>query len=207
MIPARSNKSGFTLAETLVALLILAMLSAAGTSLLLGATLSSKQLNAQEAEARQTDIAQALIRNDIAALSVRGVLPDSGLGGPGNLFGQSDDLRDPILRFIRSGWVDASLGAQRSTLQYVEYRLEDGALVRAVTVRPDASTGTPVAERVLFENVDRVELQFFRDSVMSRDWIGDAGQPLDVLPELIELDIVFEDERVLTIAALTGGRT
>ncbi|MEM1087810.1 MAG: hypothetical protein AAGH90_08775, partial [Pseudomonadota bacterium] len=68
-----------------MALLILAALSAAGTSLLLGATSSSKQLRLKEAEARQIDIAQALIRNDIAALSVRAIVRDGGFGRPGNL--------------------------------------------------------------------------------------------------------------------------
>ena len=206
MTASRQTTSGFTLAETLVALLILAMVSAIGTSLLFGATSSSKQLRESEAQARQIDLAQALIRNDIAALSVRGVVPESGFGEAGNLFGQSANQSEPILSFVRSGWIDTAAGEQRSTLQHVSYTVEREQLIRTVTVRPDATRATPRVERVLFEGVQRVELQFVRGGEVSQDWIGDAGQPLSVLPDLIDIEIIFADERVLTLSTLTGGR-
>ncbi|MEO1641951.1 MAG: type II secretion system protein GspJ, partial [Pseudomonadota bacterium] len=136
-----------------------------------------------------------------------GVLPESGFGRAGNLFGQSDDLREPVLRFVRSGWVDAGSGAPRSNLQVVSYVIEDGQLIRRASVRPDAVRSTPVSERIVFNGVDRISLEFVRDGVMSREWIGDAGQSLNVLPDLIEIEITFEDERTLTIAALTGARS
>lgn len=202
-----SSEAGFTLAETLVALLILAMVSAAGTSLLLGATSTSKQVREREAETRQLDIAQALIRSDIAALSVRGVKPESGIGNVGNLFGNSTVDERPFLSFVRSGWQNPGTLEARSSLQSVSYRLERGELIRSVTVRPDAVRSTPVAERVLLSGVDRIEVAFDRGGVRSREWIGDAGQPLHILPDLIEIKIVFEDERSFEIAALTGARS
>jgi general secretion pathway protein J len=200
------SQSGFTLAETLVALFVLAIVSAAGTGLLMGASSSSKQLRDKETEIRTLDMAQAFLRNDIAALSMRATVPETGFGAPGNLFGNASDQRGPILAFVRSGWVNPQNREDRSTLQHVEYRLENNTLIRTATVRPDAVTGTPRVERVLLEGVSRIDVRFLRGGEWSREWQGDAGQGLHILPDLIELEIVLEDERELVISSLTGGR-
>ncbi|MEC7290724.1 MAG: prepilin-type N-terminal cleavage/methylation domain-containing protein, partial [Pseudomonadota bacterium] len=80
-------QSGFTLAETLVALFILAIVSTAGAALLIGATTTGQQIRDQEEITRQLDIAQRLIRQDIAALNARPIRPDDGYSPAGNLFG------------------------------------------------------------------------------------------------------------------------
>ncbi len=206
MKPRSSQQAGFTLAETMVALFILALVSAAGSGLLVGATSSSKQIRERDAYVRQLDIAQALIRNDIAGLSVRAIQPDDGFSAAGNLFGESAPGGDPFLAFVRNGWLNPDYAAARSDLQWVRYRLESGQLIREAVIRPDAVTGTPISRRVLLEEVTRVGTRFQRGGEWSPDWIGDAGQPLSVLPDLIELDIGFENGERLVIAALTGGR-
>ena len=81
-----------------------------------------------------------------------------------------------------------------------------GALIREVTLRPDATAGTPVATRVLLENVKSIDLEFVRGGQRSDFWQGDAVASLSVLPDLIEMNIAFENDVMLSIAALTGGR-
>ena len=201
-----SAQSGFTLVETMVALFILALVTAAGSGLLMGATGSSKQVRERESASRQLDVAQALIRNDIAAMSVRAIRPDDGFSRAGNLFGQSAPGADPFLMFVRSGWLNPGQVAGRSDLQAVRYRLQDGQLIREAVVRPDAVAGTPVAQRVLLDSVSHVDMRFQRGGEWSVEWIGDAGQRLDILPDLIEMKIGFEGGKSLTIAALTGAR-
>lgn len=198
--------SGFTLAETLVALLILSLVSAAGTALLIGATGAGQQLRAAEAEARKLDIAQALIRQDIAALSPRAVIPDTGFGDPGNLFGGPPSGNEPFLSFVRDGWLNPVGLADRSDLQRVQYRLDQGQVIRDAIVRPDATRATPVSSRVLFDQVAEIELAFWRGGTRSDYWDGDAGQPLHILPDLIELELRFENGEYLRLAAVSGGR-
>ncbi|MEO1408013.1 MAG: type II secretion system minor pseudopilin GspJ, partial [Pseudomonadota bacterium] len=202
-----SPQGGFTLVETLVALFVLGMISAAGAALLLGAAQTQKQVQTREQQSRQIDVAQAMIRNDISALSHRAIKPDNTFGRPGNLFGEDSYGDRPFLSFVRSGWLNPGQLAARSRLQAVAYRLVDGALFRTATLRPDATNGTERADMVLLQDVDMVRTRFRRGGEWSVEWIGDAGQSLRILPDLIELQIVFTDETQMTIAALTGARS
>ncbi|MEL6862064.1 MAG: type II secretion system minor pseudopilin GspJ [Pseudomonadota bacterium] len=199
-------EAGFTLAETLVALFILAIVSSAGAALLIGASSTSQQIREQEEAARALDVAQSLIRQDIGAMSTRGIRPADGFSPAGNLFGEASRGDAPFLRFVRSGWLNPGLIEPRSNFQAVEYALRNGNLVRDASLRPDATNGTPVSSRVLLEGVDRVELSFVRGGQRSDFWQGDAGQSLNTLPDMIEMIIIFENETRLTIAALSGGR-
>lgn len=207
-MPGRpSNAAGFSLAETMVALFILALVSAAGSGLLMGATASGKQVRDHEADARRLDIAQAFIRNDIAALSERAITPNDGFSRPGNLFGKSvTGGADPFLSFVRTGWINPGNMNPRSDLQAVRYRLDAQQLVRETILRPDHVNATPIARRVLLDGIGRVDTRFQRGGVWSPDWIGDAGQSLHILPDLIEVTIHFETGESLTIVSLTGVR-
>ncbi|MEM7328912.1 MAG: type II secretion system minor pseudopilin GspJ [Pseudomonadota bacterium] len=200
------NQSGFTLAETLVALFILAMVSSAGAALLISATSASQQVREREIEARTLDIAQALLRQDIAALSDRTLQPADGFSPAGNLYGEAPRGEEPFLRFVRNGWLNPGSVEPRSTLQSVEYRLRNGALIREATLRPDATRGTPVSSRTLLEGVSRIELGFVRGDQRSDFWLGDAIVGRSILPDLIEIEITFENGTQLSLAALTGGR-
>lgn len=206
MSPSSRHQAGFTLAETLVALLILALVSSAGAALLMGATTTSQQIKTQEASARQLDTAQSLIRKDIAALSRRAIRPADGFSPAGNLFGEAPSGDAPFLEFVRNGWLNPGLIEARSNFQAVRYYLRDGAIVREASLRPDATLGTPVSSRVLLENVERVELGFLRGGQRSAVWRGDAGPSLNALPDLIELTFVFENGTRLSLAAICGGR-
>lgn len=204
---AQPHQSGFTLAETLVALFILAMVSSAGAALLISATTASQYVREQENEARKLDIAQALIRQDIAALSPRAIQPADGYSPAGNLFGEAPRGEAPFLSFVRSGWLNPGSVEPRSTLQSVEYVLRSGALIRQASLRPDATQGTPVSSRVLLEGIERIELGFVRGDQRSDFWIGEAIIGRSVLPDLIEIEITFENGTSLVLASLTGGRT
>lgn len=139
------------------------------------------------------------------AMQERASRADYGFGAPINLIGESAPSSAPLMQFIRAGWANPS-AEKRSDLQAVSYRLTDGQLVRAVWLRPDATSTTPVSNRVLLDNVVRVEMRFMRGGQSSREWNVSRRTTLDILPELIEMIIVFADGNTLTIAALTGAR-
>ena len=205
------SQAGFTLAETLVALFILAIVSAAGAALLIGATTTSQQIREQEAAARQLDIAQSLIRQDIASMSSRAIRPADGFSPAGNLFGEAPRGEEAFLRFVRNGWLNPGLIVPRSNYQAVRYYLRNGTLVRD----PARSRGKLIAEPCdlgpggyQLGNWPHPFLEYndkFRDGIR-KFWRGDAVRSLSTLPDLIEITIIFEDTTQLTLAALTGGR-
>ena len=206
MRPASAPQAGFTLAETLVALFILAVVSAAGSALLIGATTTSQQLRDQETLTRQLDVAQRLIRQDIMAMSGRTIRPTDGFSDPVGLFGEQPRNEQPFLTFVRSGWINPGYTEPRSGLQAVSHILRDGNLIREIGLRPDATSSTPVSSRVLLNNVRTVELAFLRGDQTSEFWQSGAGTRVDVLPDLIEMTVWFENGTSLSLAALSGGR-
>ena len=208
MIVDRQNRqeSGFTLVETLVALLILSMLAVAGGNLLLRATASGEQLRDREEIVRQLDIAQAFIRSDFEAIVVRGVEPPEGFDGAVTLVGGETNRTDGVIRFVRGGWMNPAGATPRSDLQAVQYDLtDDGRLLRRAWTRPDATGATPVAERTLLSGIAEIDLRFWAGNEMSSYWEGTTTPPNNVLPDLIEMQIRFEDARQLTIASRVGG--
>ena len=206
MIAKRRSNTGFSLAETLVALFILALVSSAGASLLIGATGAGQQIREREADARQVDIAQRLLRQDISAMSARAIQPPDGFSPAASLFGEAPSDDTPFLSFVRAGWINPANVEARSTLQAVSYSLRDGDLVREATLRPDATRGTPVSSRVLLNNVKSIELGFVRGGQRSNFWDGRSGRAQGVLPDLIEINVTFDDDTSLNLASLTGGR-
>ena len=206
MRPASAPQAGFTLAETLVALFILAVVSAAGSALLIGATTTSQQLRDQETLTRQLDVAQRLIRQDIMAMSGRTIRPTDGFSDPVGLFGEQPRNEQPFLTFVRSGWINPGYTEPRSGLQAVRYVLRNGNLIREIGLRPDATSSTPLSSRVLLNNVRTVELAFLRGDQTSEFWQSGAGTRVDVLPDLIEMTVWFENGTSLSLAALSGGR-
>ncbi len=206
MIAGFTKTRGFTLLETLVALFLLSLISAAATALLLGSLRTSGQVEQRSAELQKLDLTQTFLRNDIAAMSIRGIMPDDGFGQPGNLFGGDRVGGEPFLQFVRSGWINPGALASRSSLQLVRYRLENGALIREAILRPDFVRATPNHEQILLTGVQDVSLRFYRNNIWSDIWVGDAGQPLSLLPDLIEIRLIFENGRELSISTMTGGR-
>ena len=204
--PNNRSQAGFTLVETLVAMFILAMISSAGAGLLLSSSTSSKQIDAQDQRSIEIDVAQALFRGDVNAMTSRAVRPEWGAGPATSLFGEPSRGAAPFLSFVRNGWIETGIGEPRSSLLYVSYRLEDRALIREVKTRPDAVTTTPSAERILFEDVDRVSIRFRRGEEWSDRWYTDQPQTRNVFPQLVEISVEFGSEQDLTLAALTGVR-
>ena len=200
-----SPQLGFTLVEMLVALFILGLVASAGAGLLMGASGAGQQVRDQEARVRQLDIAQALIRNDIAAMTPRTVRADDGFGEALNLQGESAPSAGPLLAFVRSGWLNPT-DVPRSHLQAVTYRLRDGDLVRTVRLRPDATTGTPVSQRVLLDGISRIEAGFMRAGEWSSEWNVSRRTSPQILPDLIRLKIEFETGDTFTVTTLTGVR-
>ena len=191
----RASSEGFTLIEMLIALLIFAMISAAGVIMLRGT------LNSQVASDRQLDGLQevqrlrAILSQDVGQMAIRPWRDGSGAMQPAF----SKNSTAGLIAFVRHGWSNPA-GDARSSLQRVSYRIDSGNLVRVSTDHVDGN----VQERIskLVANVQQVDVELRgRDGVWSSDWRG--ASPAD-LPRAVRLTLQRQGEPTIKMAFAVG---
>lgn len=171
------RRAGFTLVELMVALLIFGMLAAAGVMLLRvsvdSQAAAKTRLDAIAAERR----IDALLAADLAQAVARVARNEAGDPLP------AFDGTEAAFAFVRAGW-DNYDDSPRSELQRVEYRIENGRLLRRHWPMLDGAAAE--APSVLAERVTAARLRY-----RSREGWRDRWDPLrtDALPQALELTL------------------
>lgn len=162
-----NRQHGLTLPELLIALLIFAMVSTAAVFALRLGVEARDQLKEAEARLAELQVANLLIREDMAQIRVRAVRDEYGdVAGPpfsgGDEWRPRNELKGErrLLAFVRAGWTNAGEAAPRSELQYVEYIERGGALVRRIRPFLDDARGQPRFDRVLIRDAHDVTFRF-----------------------------------------------
>ncbi len=192
------NERGFTLIELLVALVIFAMLAAAGVMLL------GNSVSAQGAIRGHLDAMAAIERTngaltaDLAQAVPRVSRTENGLLAPA-FFAQPRGEDAPVMQFVRAGWTNMD-ESPRPTLQKVEYWVRQGRLERRTYPLLDGAQGAQPA--TLLEGIDGATLRF-RDA--RGDWLDSwiPTQP-DLLPRAVEMVLTRTGAPALTLKFLTG---
>lgn len=186
------GESGFTLVEVMVALFAMSLLTASGVALMSGTLSAKEQISEHTAMLRRIDLARATMKSDFGQLARRPARDPYGLEDAVFFQGgvMADGAGDRLLAFTRRGWDNPGGLERRSSLQYVEYAVEGGALIRRARLRPDATPATPERERVLLEGVSDVEIAFLSGDQWSDEWIGAyGGKGASELPQVIRLTL------------------
>ncbi len=161
---------GFTLVEMLVAMVAFSILVAAAIGIL-SLTLRNKQVFKQSSEVMQElQVARAIMKADLGQLAPRSIRDSYG-GRPHASFGKrATDGNNVLLSFVRRGWDNPAGEEARSSLQYVEYILEGGDLIRRTRPYLDPTPGTPAVTTRLFVGVGAVKIAFLSGNQWSDDW-------------------------------------
>jgi general secretion pathway protein J len=183
---------GFTLVEILVAMVILAVLSALGYGAYRQARISTE--HTQEAQQRTREIAMGLhtMAQDFAELSQRPVRDVTGNGRNPAL--KSGDGKVSLVELTRMGWSNTA-GVQRSTLQRVAYSLDRKVLKRSYQVVLDATLSNKPIERDLLSRVESAHLRYMdANHNWIENWPVDSGpNGLWQRPIAVEITVTFED--------------
>jgi general secretion pathway protein J len=194
---------GFTLIEVMISLLIFGLLAAAGVALLSFSVraqgLTGAKLEAVSARNRLSSILTA----DLAQAVVR---PTRGEGGEmlPAFIGEPGTNGAVLLRVVRGGWSNLD-GAPRPSEQKVEYRIDDGALVRVAYPMLDGAPALPPTP--LLSHIRTVALRYRLKGAWSDRWVGNDQNPL---PDALELRIVrdpgVETRELFVVGAGYGKR-
>lgn len=168
-----SNDNGFTLLEVLIATFLMALLSAMGVTLLNSSLQARDQLDQATRVVQSIELTRTMIRTDLAHLEVRAVKDAYGQIQP-DVFSGAQGGRDaaPLMAFVANGRQRVDPETTLSSLQFVEYRLIDGRLVRRSRDRIDPTPDASWTERVLLEDVENLKIEFSD----GRDWIDGWGE-------------------------------
>lgn len=192
--------NGFTLVEMLVALLIFALIGAAGVAVM-GSTLTNQERTRAKVD-RYAELqrARAILKADLSQAASRRTRGEDGMPALTAFAGGSPwGEGGPILAFTRRGWENPDQAA-RASLQYVEYALVDGRLERRARPALDgARLGPP---QVLLQDVSAVTPAFLFGGAWTPTW---KGNPQSDIPVAVRLDMRLTDLGDINQLFLTSG--
>ncbi len=196
-------QSGFTLLELLVAMGIFAVIGAMALGGLNAIVGQETQARAQADRLGTLQRALRLIATDLGSADPRYVR--DVLGTEHELPLLAEGRGDYLIRLTRGGWPNPAKLPHRGTLQRVQYRLDDGKLIREYWPVLDLGTlGQPPRTEELLTGVDNVKLLFYDASAgASGEWVTEwpplrnaAGAPAG-RPQGIRVTLDLEDWGVI----------
>lgn len=209
-----SKQRGVTLPELLIALFVFAMISGGGVYALRLAVDGREQLERFDDNLRAWQLARLMIRQDMAQLAPRVVRDEYGqlqsgvfVGGIGFVGRTPVAGETPLAGFVRRGWANPDAAMPRSSLQYVEYVLKGGDVVRRTRPYLDDARNQPKTDRVLFSDVRNVQLTFLagetsRGLQWADAWPGPDGGAPRAVRFVFETDRYGEIEQLFWIGDL-----
>lgn len=202
----RDPSSGFTLLETLIAVLLLTTILTAGSSAITTLFNAKRLAETQMDRLSALERTSAFLRQDIGAARPRVWEAARSGSQPRSMFGGRPNAERTYLGLVRSGWLNPGFEDERSDLLAVEYRFRDGELRRHVIMRPDPTRTTPVQSETLLTGIKDIEVTFRKGAVFSAQWDLTTEEGRAVLPDTVRVFFEFETGETLEQIFLVGGR-
>lgn len=192
------NRSGFTLVEVLISLLIFALIAAAGASVLSLAIDNRFAVKAASDRTAGLQRMRGLLRADLGQAAARRSRGPTGRPQPQPMTGAAAP-GDPVLVLSRAGWSNPG-EAGRPSLQRVEYRLVGDRLERRVSSHLDGARPGP--PQVLYRGVRDLTVSFLRDGTEAPAFITTTDRPL---PDAVRMTMTLDGYGPVEQLFLVGG--
>jgi len=184
--------TGFTLIEMLVAVFLLAVLGAAGFTMLFQMNNTRERVVAQADRLEELQRTFYWMTEDFSLIADRPVRSAIDERIPAILFSLQGSS---LLQLTRSGWTNPAreIAPARSDLQRVAYSLEEDKLIRSYWYHLDPIDEAPTKRRQLLHKVEDLSMRFLdRQGSWHETW-----PPLDQeepgLPAALEIRFMLED--------------
>lgn len=169
-----NNDEGFSLMETLVAVFILSIVSLISLNIMSNFASANQILTETIGHLEDLKTAQNYIRNDMQHIIKRQTRIIST--GQPNI----------VLRFTRNNRMLADVDKSRAAIETIEYRIEEGELIRRSFDRPNPTVNTPYRDYTILHNVENVELRFLIGNNWVDEWVSSPNSMTSYLPKAIE---------------------
>ena len=193
-----TDRAGFTLIEVMIALLIFALLAAAGVLVLSQSIDNRFVVKAATDRTAELQRLRATLRADLGQAAPRRVRAANGQPAASPILA-AEAPGDPLLVLVRAGWSNPD-GRQRAALQRVEYRLVEDRLERRVY--PYLDGARPGPPQVLYQGVSAPSLAFISAGAETPGFIPSPDRPL---PDAVRLDLTLEGYGPVRQLFVVGG--
>lgn len=183
---AASRTRGFTLLELMVALFIAAVMFALGYSALI--QVAEQRATVAQARVELDDLRRAvrILSLDIDEMLARPIRDPVGTGRISAL--HADGRDGVIFSLTRSA---AGLPGSSAAVRRIEYRLEDGSLLRDAWPVLDRTAQGRAQRRIVLEGVDAVSLRYLQaDGQWRNEWSPNEARER---PLAVEITLVTEN--------------
>jgi len=202
----RSSASGFTLIEVLVALLILAIMSALGYNTYRSASVAALRAKESLDRTREIEFGLRIMAQDFAQAVPRPIRDPLGTTRAPSL--RAGLGKATLVDLTRGGWSNTA-GMQRSTLQRVSYQLVGDTFKRSYQTVLDPTQNTVPVVQDLLTGVTKVTLNYLDgNQIWSSQWppaTMASPESLWVRPVAVEIVIEFKDwGRVRRLIEIAG---
>ena len=192
------SRSGFTLIEVMIALLIFALLAAAGVLVLSQSIDNRFVVKAATDRTAELQRLRASLSADLGQAAPRRVRAANGQPAFSTILA-AEAPGDPLLVLVRAGWSNPD-GRPRASLQRVEYRLVEDRLERRVY--PYLDGARPGPPQVLYQGVSAPTLAFISEGAEAPRFLPSPGRPL---PDAVRLDLTLEGYGPVRQLFVVGG--
>lgn len=205
MIPPAKPQAGISLVETMIALFVIALLAAAGGTMLTQSLRGARVVEDRSAHSKDLLIALAVVRDDFAAFVDRPSRNDASGGFPLRFEGKPVRDDAAIVSFIRNGWPNPD-AQPRGDLQRVEYVYRDGDFIRRSWSAPDPGPGTAVSEQALLSGIERMSVRYGQSKEWKSDWVVVSDAQNRLFPDKVEFVFSFAEDDAITAKFRLGLR-
>jgi general secretion pathway protein J len=189
--PTNKIERGFTLIELMVSLSIFAILSILAYGALKSVLDTRTQVNQHMDNLTRVQKTFSIMQRDLMQLSARSIR--DGFGDPQPPL-QVDNGEPDFLHFSRNGWRNPA-GHNRSHLQRIDYRLEDGQLTRqSWRVLDRAQDSVPVVT-FLIDRIQQITVRLLdQQDRWQNEWTVSPDEKMPKpLPKAIEITLDIEE--------------